>query len=127
VKRPAARSASMPLTVDGSAVYNIANLAGAALVAAAMRIPLVALVFATFGSAPSDNIGRMMRFDVNGVRVVLDYAHNTDGLRGLLRVAEDLRGGVGRLGLWGMLAIAATRKSRNWHRSLRNSIRISLL
>ncbi len=41
----------------------------------------------------------MMRFDVGGVRVVLDYAHNADGLRGLLRVAEHLRGGTGRLGL----------------------------
>jgi cyanophycin synthetase len=33
------------------------------------------------------------------VRVVLDYAHNADGLGGLLRVAEHLRAGVGRLGL----------------------------
>jgi cyanophycin synthetase len=93
--------ASMPLTVDGSASYNIANLAGAALAAVAMGIPpsVVASVFARFGAKPSDNIGRMMRFDIHGVRVVLDYAHNADGLRGLLRVAEHLRGGVGRLGL----------------------------
>jgi UDP-N-acetylmuramyl tripeptide synthase len=93
--------ASMPLTIDGSAVYNIANLAGAALAAVAIGIPasVVASVFARFGAKPSDNIGRMMRFDVRGVRVVLDYAHNADGLRGLLRVAEHLRGGEGRLGL----------------------------
>jgi cyanophycin synthetase len=93
--------ASMPLTVDGSATYNIANLAGAALAAVAMGIPasVIASVFAHFGAKPSDNIGRMMRFDVRGVRVVLDYAHNADGLRGLLRVAEHLRRGVGRLGL----------------------------
>jgi UDP-N-acetylmuramyl tripeptide synthase len=93
--------ASMPLTVDGSAVYNVANLAGAALAAVAMGIPasVVASVFARFGATPSDNIGRMMRFDIHGVRVVLDYAHNADGLRGLLRVTEHLRGGVGRLGL----------------------------
>lgn len=93
--------ASMPLTVDGSAKYNISNLAGAALAAVAMGIPasVVASVFARFGAKRSDNIGRMMRFDVHGVRVVLDYAHNADGLRGLLRVAEHLRGGVGRLGL----------------------------
>jgi UDP-N-acetylmuramyl tripeptide synthase len=40
-----------------------------------------------------------MRFECNGVRVVVDYAHNPEGLRGLLRVAEHLRGGCGRLGL----------------------------
>lgn len=93
--------ASMPLTVDGSAVYNISNLAGAALGAVAMGVPpsVVASVFGRFGSLPSDNPGRMMRFDVGGVRVLLDYAHNADGLRGLLRVAQHLRGGVGRLAL----------------------------
>jgi cyanophycin synthetase len=104
--------ASMPLTVDGSAVYNISNLAGAALGAVAMGIPasVVASVFARFGAKPSDNIGRMMRFDVQGVRVVLDYAHNADGLRGLLGVVEHLRGGVGRLGL--LLGHAGNRRDK---------------
>jgi UDP-N-acetylmuramyl tripeptide synthase len=101
----------MPLTVDSSAVYNIANLAGAALGAVAMGIPasVVASVFARFGATPSDNLGRMMRFDIGGVRVVLDYAHNADGLRGLLRVAEHLRGGVGRMGL--LLGHAGNRRN----------------
>jgi len=92
---------SMPLTVDGSAVYNIFNLAGAALGAVAMGVPpsVIASVFSRFGSAPSDNPGRMMRFDVGGVRVLLDYAHNADGLRGLLQVAQHMRAGVGRLAL----------------------------
>jgi cyanophycin synthetase len=92
---------SMPLTVDGSATYNVANLAGSALSAVAMGVApsVIASVFARFGAKPSDNSGRMMRFDVGGVQVVLDYAHNADGLRGLLRVAEHLRRGVGRLGL----------------------------
>jgi len=94
--------AAMPLTVDGSAEYNIANLAGASLGAVALGIPtpVIASVLARFGAKPSDNLGRLMRFDVGGgIRVVLDYAHNADGLRGLLRVAQHLRGGVGRLGL----------------------------
>jgi UDP-N-acetylmuramyl tripeptide synthase len=41
----------------------------------------------------------MMRFDVGGVKVLIDYAHNPDGLRGFLKVAEHLRGAGGRLGL----------------------------
>ena len=40
-----------------------------------------------------------MRFERGGVQVLVDYAHNPDGLRGLLRVAQHLRGGAGRLGL----------------------------
>jgi UDP-N-acetylmuramyl tripeptide synthase len=41
----------------------------------------------------------MMRFERGGVRIIVDYAHNPEGLKGLLRVAEHLRGGHGRLGL----------------------------
>jgi cyanophycin synthetase len=85
--------AAMPLTVDGSATYNIANLAGAALAALALGVTPtdIASVFTSFGAKASDNLGRMMRFDIDGVQVVLDYAHNADGLRGLLHVAEHLR------------------------------------
>ena len=93
--------AAMPLTVGGSATYNVANLAGAALAAAALGVPppLIAAVFARFGAALADNPGRMMRFERGGVRLLVDYAHNAAGLRGLLGVAEHLRAGRGRLGL----------------------------
>jgi UDP-N-acetylmuramyl tripeptide synthase len=56
-------------------------------------------VFARFGAAAADNPGRMMCFERNGVRILVDYAHNPEGLRGLLQVAEHLRGDRGRLGL----------------------------
>jgi cyanophycin synthetase len=93
--------AAMPLTVEGSATYNIANLAGAALAASVLGIApaVIAGVFARFGRSGADNMGRMMRFERNGVRVLLDYAHNPEGLRGLLSVAEHLRGTSGRLGM----------------------------
>jgi UDP-N-acetylmuramyl tripeptide synthase len=93
--------AAMPLSVDGSATYNIANLAGAALAAAALGIPAatIAQVFTRFGSSIADNFGRLMRFERAGVHVLVDYAHNPEGLRGLLVVAEHLRKDGGRLGL----------------------------
>ena len=93
--------ASMPLTVGGSATYNLANLAAAALAASALGISpaVIAGVFARFGSSMADNFGRLMRFERAGVRILVDYAHNPAGLRGLLTVAEHVRGGSGRLGL----------------------------
>jgi cyanophycin synthetase len=93
--------AAMPLSVEGSAEYNVANLAGAALAAAQLEVPpaLIAGVFARFGASAADNFGRMMRFERDGVLILVDYAHNPDGLRGLLRVAEHLRGQKGRLGM----------------------------
>lgn len=108
--------AGMPLTVDGRALYNVANLAAAALAAVAMGIapPVVAAVFARFGARQEDNPGRMMRFEVNGVRILVDYAHNPEGLDGLLRVAEGLRGDGGRLGI--LLGHAGNREDRDIER-----------
>jgi UDP-N-acetylmuramyl tripeptide synthase len=91
----------MPLTVSGTATYNVENLAGAALVALQLGIgpATVAGVFARFGLDLADNAGRLMRFDIGGVRVILDYAHNPDGLRGVMRVAQRLRATGGRIGM----------------------------
>jgi UDP-N-acetylmuramyl tripeptide synthase len=91
----------LPLSMGGVAAYNVANLAGAALGAAALGIPpaTIAAVLAVFGAQVTDNPGRMMRFEKAGVQILIDYAHNPDGLRGFLQVAEHLRAGRGRLGL----------------------------
>jgi UDP-N-acetylmuramyl tripeptide synthase len=91
---------AMPLSIGGIAAYNVANLAAAALVAVSLGIPAgtIAAVFARFGEKIADNPGRMMRFDFKGAHVLVDYAHNPDGLRGFLSVATQLRG-KGRLGL----------------------------
>jgi cyanophycin synthetase len=93
--------AGMPISMAGSAAYNVANLAAAALAAAAMGVApeAVATVFGRFGTDVHDNPGRLMRFETGGVQVIVDYAHNADGLRGLLEVAEGLRADGGRLGL----------------------------
>jgi UDP-N-acetylmuramyl tripeptide synthase len=92
--------ASMPLTIGGSARYNIANIAAASLAAFALGIDpkTIAGVLARFGASNADNPGRLQRWMLGDVEVLLDYAHNPDGLRGLLRVAEGLRRG-GRLAL----------------------------
>ena len=95
---------AMPLTLSGSARYNIANIAGAALAAFVLGVAPehIAQVLARFGVDPGDNPGRLQRWvlgdDARAVQVLLDYAHNPDGLRGLLQVAAGLRDG-GRLGL----------------------------
>jgi UDP-N-acetylmuramyl tripeptide synthase len=92
---------AMPLTVSGTATYNVENLAGAAMLALQLGIApaTIAQVFARFGLDLADNAGRLMRFDLGGVRVILDYAHNPDGLRGVMRVAQRLRATGGRIGM----------------------------
>ena len=91
----------MPLTVGGTATYNVENLAGAALVATKLGVlpATIAQVFAAFGRDLADNAGRLMRFDIGGVKIIVDYAHNPDGLRGVMRVAQQLRAPDGRIGM----------------------------
>jgi UDP-N-acetylmuramyl tripeptide synthase len=92
---------SMPLTVQGRASYNIANLAGAALTASALGIPAVTIagIAAQFGNGRDDNPGRLQRWRLGDVQVYVDYAHNPDGLRGLLEVALLDRGAAQRFAL----------------------------
>jgi cyanophycin synthetase len=102
--------AAMPLSMGGIAAYNVANMAGAALAAVALGIApdTIAAVLARFGANLTDNPGRMMRFVLHGVTILVDYAHNPEGLRGFLKVAAHLQLGTGRLGL--LLGHAGNRK-----------------
>ncbi|SFK46016.1 Mur ligase family protein [Lysobacter sp. cf310] len=102
--------AAMPLTLGGRVAYNLANLTGAALAAAALGVApeRIAQVLARFGAAPGDNPGRLQRWTYGDSEVYLDYAHNPDGLGKLLEVAA--RPGR-RLGL--LLGQAGNREDRD--------------
>lgn len=90
----------LPLAAGGAARYNIANMAGAALLAWGLGIPVAAIreVLGRFGSHRRDNPGRLERWNFPELTLIMDYAHNPEGLEGLLAVAETLRS-TGRLGL----------------------------
>ena len=92
--------AAMPLTLAGRATYNIANIAGAALTATALGIPTatIAAALADFGQSQADNPGRLQHWRFGTLEVFLDYAHNPDGLHGLLD-AVDAQGRKGRLAI----------------------------
>ncbi|HLM52188.1 MAG TPA: cyanophycin synthetase, partial [Pseudoxanthomonas sp.] len=82
--------ADMPLTLNGRARYNVANAAGAALTASALGIApaAIAATLATFGRAGSDNPGRLQHWRFGTTEVFVDYAHNPDGLHGLLQAVN---------------------------------------
>ena len=90
----------LPLALGGRAAYNLDNLAAAALAAWAMGVApdAIAAVASRFGAVPSDNPGRLQRWRFGDADVVVDYAHNADGLHGVLRaIGADAR--AGRLGV----------------------------
>jgi len=91
---------AMPLSFAGSARYNVANIAAATLAAASLGIAAgtISGVLGRFGASHADNPGRLQHWRFGGLQVFVDYAHNPEGLRGLLGVATRSRG-HGRLGL----------------------------
>lgn len=99
-EQPLGRVSAMPVTLGGAARHNVANAAAAALAGACMGLPLPAMAatLGRFGARPHDNAGRLERRLYRGAIVLIDYAHNPDGLAMLLRVARALAPG-GRLGL----------------------------
>jgi UDP-N-acetylmuramyl tripeptide synthase len=92
--------AAMPLAAGGHSHFNVANLATAALGAAGLGIApaTIAAVFSSFGANPEDNAGRLMRYELGGLNLIVDFAHNPTALAGLVDFAEHLRGS-GRLAL----------------------------
>lgn len=95
---------AMPLTLQGHAHYNIANCAGAALSALALGIApdRIAQVLSRFGQVRQDNPGRLEHWHLPDLTVLIDYAHNPEGLHGLLSVAQGFcqrSTPPGRLGL----------------------------
>ncbi|MEP6938315.1 MAG: Mur ligase family protein [Rudaea sp.] len=106
---------NMPLTMHGNALYNVANIAGASLVASSMGVApaTIAAVLARFGAERKDNPGRLMRWSFDTTAVIVDYAHNPDGLHGLLTVARATLAN-GRLAL--MLGQAGNRENADIER-----------
>jgi cyanophycin synthetase len=86
------RIEDLPLTLRGAAHYSVFNLLAGTLVGAALGLPLasIARTVARFGADPADNPGRLERWTYRGAVVLLDFAHNPDGLEQLLRAARSL-------------------------------------
>jgi cyanophycin synthetase len=92
--------AAMPVTLGGCAAYNVANLSAAVLAAHALGVPETAIraTLSAFGTAMDDNPGRLQAWQFGDAHVVVDYAHNPDGLHGLMRaIGADRRSG--RMGI----------------------------
>jgi UDP-N-acetylmuramyl tripeptide synthase len=85
--------AAMPIAAGGHSLFNVSNLAAAAIAAAGLGVEpaIVAAVFARFGADPEDNAGRLMRFELGGLNLIVDFAHNPAALSGLVDFAMRLR------------------------------------
>jgi cyanophycin synthetase len=86
------RVENMPIALGGRARYNIANglAAAAGLMAAGFSNLQIATGLSTFVSDGKSNPLRTNVFDVRGVTVIVDYAHNPAAYRALAEMARGL-------------------------------------
>jgi UDP-N-acetylmuramyl tripeptide synthase len=75
----------IPATRGGMVRYNISNALGALSIAIALGIPDQAIRrgLAAFKGDEKDNPGRGNWFEHNGVRILVDFAHNEHGMTAL--------------------------------------------
>jgi cyanophycin synthetase len=83
----------VPMTLAGLSTFNTANALAGAAAGIAIGLPREAITegLRTFTPDPTLNPGRMNLFECAGRVVVVDLAHNEDGLHALLEVAQGLR------------------------------------
>lgn len=82
----------IPMTVGGTAKHNIENALGVVGLCKVMGIKSDAIHqgLKRFGQDPSDNPGRGNIYDVNGVTVIVDFAHNAHSMKAVVDMAQNM-------------------------------------
>ncbi|MCL1090174.1 hypothetical protein L2744_11365 [Shewanella profunda] len=93
------RAVDLPFTMQGHARYNIANAlaALAAMCCIGFEPAAIALSLTCFISNAQSNPLRGNLFEVDGVQLIVDYAHNAVAYRALCEMAQSMRQGSARL------------------------------
>ncbi len=84
----------VPATYGGAAAHNVANALAAAAAAAVLGIPPTAIAegLRSFLPDADTNPGRANRYELDGVTVVVDFAHNVHAVRAMAGLASSLDG-----------------------------------
>lgn len=81
----------VPITFGGAARYNVQNALGVTAAALALGLPANAIARALRGFGVADNPGRGQLLEKNGVRIMLDFGHNPEGVRSVMQLVAQLR------------------------------------
>ena len=83
---------NIPITLNGVLDYNLENVmaACAALIGLEIDYCMIAKGFKSFKLNDSCNAGRFNIYDIDGVRVILDYGHNIDGYKRVLKALSNI-------------------------------------
>ncbi|MGK0390586.1 MAG: cyanophycin synthetase [Maribacter sp.] len=83
---------NIPLTFGGKARFMIQNVLPAVLTGyiRGFRLDDIKMAITTFIPSPSQTPGRLNMFNFQNFKVLVDYAHNPAGMRGLSKFIENL-------------------------------------
>jgi UDP-N-acetylmuramyl tripeptide synthase len=82
--------AEIPMTLGGAATHNVTNALGAAGLAVGLGLPLDAIATGLRNTRREDHPGRLNVFEFDGVKAIVDFAHNPHGMQALFDVGRNL-------------------------------------
>jgi UDP-N-acetylmuramyl tripeptide synthase len=84
------RGSDIPIALDGAARHNIANALSAAALTSRMGASPEQVRSGLTSMAPDRNPGRCNLYDVQGFKVLVDFAHNPHAMQALFNVAKSV-------------------------------------
>lgn len=87
-----AEFSDVPMTLNGAAEHNVQNALGVVGLCKALQMPTTAIQegLKAFGSNAEDNPGRGNIYDIKGVKVLVDFAHNEHSMRAVVNTIKQL-------------------------------------
>lgn len=84
---------NIPITLNGALEFNVENIMAAcgALVGLGIDYCMISRGLKTFELDEECNSGRFNIYDVNRVKVILDYGHNIEGYKAVLKSLKNLK------------------------------------
>lgn len=82
----------VPMTLNGAAEHNVQNALGVVGLCKALNLPIEAIRtgLQDFGSNAQDNPGRGNIYEINGIKVLVDFAHNEHSMRAVVKTINQL-------------------------------------
>jgi cyanophycin synthetase len=98
---PIAKVKEVPLTLEGTATFNVANTLAAVATCHALGIPAKGIErgLITFNPSTSQSRGRMNVFEISDFKVLVDYGHNPAAVEALSSVYPHLTSGGRTIGM----------------------------
>ncbi len=80
----------IPITLGGIARHNVANALAATALCSALGISRSTIAEGLRSMTSNDNPGRCNMFDLQGRQVLVDFAHNPEGMAAIFSIARNL-------------------------------------